>query len=185
VKPSGPEIFRFYRSLGLNLKQLYGQTEASVYITAQPDGEIRADTVGRPMPDVELKIADNGEVMYRSPGVFVGYNKNKQATAKTKTKDGWVNTGDAGFFDDRRAPQDHRPRQGCGPAQGRRLFPPKYIENKLKFFPNIKEAVAFGDGRDFDGDVPQYRPDRGGQLGRAQQHRLCQLSGTRRPSARL
>jgi len=94
----GPEIFRFYRSLGLNLKQLYGQTEASVYITLQPDGEIFGDTVGKPAPDVELKIADSGEVMYRSPGVFVGYFKNDEATASTKTPDGWVHTGDAGFI---------------------------------------------------------------------------------------
>ncbi|MFZ2102750.1 MAG: AMP-binding protein, partial [Oricola sp.] len=95
----GPEIFRFYRSLGLNLKQLYGQTEASVYISCQPDGEIRADTVGRPAPGVEIRIADNGEVMYRSPGVFVGYYLNDEATTSTKTPDNWVHTGDAGFFD--------------------------------------------------------------------------------------
>ena len=84
----GPEIFRFYRSLGLNLKQLYGQTEASVYVSAQPDGEIRADTVGTPSPGVEIDIAKNGEVLYRSPGVFVGYYKNDKATKETKTKDG-------------------------------------------------------------------------------------------------
>ncbi|MCB1507232.1 MAG: AMP-binding protein, partial [Hyphomicrobiaceae bacterium] len=95
----GPEIFRFYRSLGLNLKQLYGQTEASVYITMQPDGEIRADTVGVPAPEVEVEIAESGEVLYRSPGVFVGYYKNEEATRGTKTEEGWVHTGDAGFFD--------------------------------------------------------------------------------------
>ena len=145
----GPEIFRFYRSLGLNLKQLYGQTEASVYITAQPDGEIRADTVGRPMPDVEVRIADNGEVMYRSPGVFVGYNKDRQATAKTKTKNGWVHTGDAGFFDNEGHLKIIDRAKDVGKLKRGGLFAPKYIENKLKFFPNIKEAVAFGDGRDF------------------------------------
>jgi long-chain acyl-CoA synthetase len=95
----GPEIFRFYRSLGINLKQLYGQTEASVYITAQPDGEIHADTVGKPNIDVEVKIAENGEVLFRSPGVFAGYYKDPERTAETKTADGWVHTGDAGFFD--------------------------------------------------------------------------------------
>ena len=99
----GPEIFRFYRSLGINLKQLYGQTEASVYVTAQPDGEIYADTVGKPNTDVDIKIADSGEVLFKSPGVFAGYYKDPEKTAETKTPDGWVHTGDAGFFDPRPA----------------------------------------------------------------------------------
>ena len=145
----GPEIFSFYRSLGLNLKQLYGQTEASVYITAQPDGEIRADTVGKPSPDVEIRIADNGEVLYRSPGVFVGYYKNDEATKETKTKDGWVHTGDAGFFDKEGHLKIIDRAKDVGKLKNGSLFAPKYIENKLKFFPNIKEAVAFGDGRDY------------------------------------
>jgi long-chain acyl-CoA synthetase len=145
----GPEIFRFYRALGLNLKQLYGQTEASVYITAQPDGEIFADTVGKPNIGVDVKIADNGEVLFKSPGVFQGYYKDPEKTAETKTPDGWVRTGDAGFFDPKtghlkiidRAKDVGRLRDGS-------LFAPKYIENKLKFYPNIREAVAIGDGRD-------------------------------------
>ena len=145
----GPEIFRFYRSLGLNLKQLYGQTEASVYITAQPDGEIRADTVGRPSPGVEIKIAENGEVMYRSPGVFVGYYKNEEATRSTKTKENWVHTGDAGFFDNEGHLKIIDRAKDVGKLANGSLFAPKYIENKLKFFPNIKEVVAFGDGRDY------------------------------------
>lgn len=145
----GPEIFRFYRSLGLNLKQLYGQTEASVYITAQPDGEIRADTVGRPSPDVEIRIDESGEVMYRSPGVFVGYYKNDEATRATKTKDDWVHTGDAGFFDGEGHLKIIDRARDVGKFKDGSLFAPKYIENKLKFFPDIKEAVAFGDGRDF------------------------------------
>jgi len=144
----GPEIFRFYRSLGLNLKQLYGQTEASVYISAQPDGEIRADTVGRPSPDVEIRIEENGEVMYRSPGVFVGYYKNEEATRETKTNDNWVHTGDAGFFDQEGHLRIIDRAKDVGKLNDGSLFAPKYIENKLKFFPNIKEAVAFGDGRD-------------------------------------
>ena len=145
----GPEIFKFYRALGLNLKQLYGQTEASVYITAQPDGEISADTVGTPSPDVELEIADNGEVLYRSPGVFMGYYKNDEATRDTKTKEGWVHTGDAGFLDSNGHLRIIDRAKDVGKLNNGSMFPPKYIENKLKFFPNIKEAVAIGDGRDY------------------------------------
>ena len=145
----GPDIFRFYRSLGINLKQLYGQTEASVYITAQPDGEIDANTVGTPSPDVEIEIDDNGEVMYRSPGVFLGYYKNDEATRETKTQDGWVHTGDAGFFDDAGHLHIIDRAKDVGKLNNGSMFPPKYIENKLKFFSDIKEAVAFGDERDF------------------------------------
>ncbi len=145
----GPEIFRFYRSLGLNLKQLYGQTEACVYITAQPDGQISADTVGTPSPDVEIKVADNGEVLYRSPGVFMGYYKNPEATAETKTPEGWVHTGDAGFIDGDGHLRIIDRAKDVGKLNDGSMFPPKYIENKLKFFPNIKEAVAIGNGRDF------------------------------------
>lgn len=144
----GPEIFRFYRSLGLNLKQLYGQTEASVYISAQPDGQIRADTVGTPSPGVEIEIAKSGEVLYRSPGVFVGYYKNEKATKETKTKKGWVHTGDAGFIDGEGHLRIIDRAKDVGKLKDGSLFAPKYIENKLKFFPNIKEAVAFGDGRE-------------------------------------
>jgi long-chain acyl-CoA synthetase len=146
----GPEIFSFYRSLGLNLKQLYGQTEACVYVTAQPDGEIRADTVGRPSPDVEIKIDEKtGEVLYRSPGVFLGYYKNDDATKETKTADGWVHTGDAGFFDAEGHLKIIDRAKDVGKLKSGEIFAPKYIENKLKFFPNIKEAVAFGNGRDY------------------------------------
>jgi len=145
----GPDIFKFYRSLGINLKQLYGQTEASVYITAQPDGEIDANTVGRPSPDVELKIADSGEVQYRSPGVFLGYYQNDDATASTKTPDGWVYTGDAGFIDDNGHLRIIDRAKDVGKLNDGSLFPPKYIENKLKFFSSIKEVVAFGNERDY------------------------------------
>ncbi len=145
----GPDIFRFYRSLGINLKQLYGQTEASVYITAQPDGEIDADTVGRPSPGVEIEIAESGEVMYRSPGVFMGYYRNDEATAKTKTPDGWVHTGDAGFIDERGHLRIIDRAKDVGKLADGALFPPKYVENKLKFFGPVKEVVAFGDGRDY------------------------------------
>ncbi|WP_445503899.1 AMP-dependent synthetase/ligase [Microvirga sp. G4-2] len=145
----GPEIFRFYRSIGVNLKQLYGQTEASVYITMQPDGEIRADTVGRPAPEVEIRIADNGEVLYRSPGVFIGYYKDDEKTAETKTPDGFVHSGDAGFFDANGHLKIIDRAKDVGKMRDGALFPPKYVENKLKFYPNIKEAVCFGDGKDY------------------------------------
>ena len=144
----GPEIFRFYRSIGLNLKQLYGQTEASVYITAQPDGEIFAETVGKPCLDVELSVSDDGEILYRSPGVFMGYYKNEEATRDTVTAEGWVHTGDAGYLDSAGHLRIIDRAKDVGKINDGSLFPPKYIENKLKFFSNIKEVVAFGDGRD-------------------------------------
>ena len=147
----GPDIFDFYRSLGINVKQLYGQTEAAVFVTMQPDGEVKADTVGTPAPGVEIKISDDGEVSYRSPGVFEGYYKNPQATAETKTEDGWVHTGDAGFFDDDGHLKIVDRAKDVGKLNDGSIFAPKYLENKLKFFPQIKEAVTFGNGRDYAG----------------------------------
>ncbi|SLN43693.1 Long-chain-fatty-acid--CoA ligase FadD15 [Pseudoruegeria aquimaris] len=145
----GPEIFDFYRSLGINLKQLYGQTEASVFITQQPDGEVRSDTVGVASPGVEIRIAENGEVFYRSPGVFVEYFKNPESTADTKDPDGWVATGDAGFIEEATGHLRIIDRaKDVGKMADGRLFAPKYVENKLKFYPNILEAVVFGAGRE-------------------------------------
>ncbi|MEL7131851.1 MAG: AMP-binding protein [Pseudomonadota bacterium] len=145
----GPEIFDFYRSLGINLKQLYGQTEATVFITAQPDGEVRSDTVGVKCPGVELKIEPNGEVFYRSPGVFVEYYKNAESTADTKDAEGWVATGDAGFIEEDTGHLRIIDRaKDVGQMASGALFAPKYVENKLKFFPNVLEAVVFGNGRD-------------------------------------
>lgn len=143
----GPEIFEFYRSLGINIKQLYGQTESSVFIAIQPNGEVRADTVGKPAPGVEVKITEDGEVMYRSPGVFVEYFKSPEATAATKTPDGWVHTGDAGYFDSSGHLHIIDRAKDVGKLEGGAMFAPKYLENKLKFFPHIKEAVAFGHAR--------------------------------------
>ncbi len=145
----GPEIFRFYRSFGLNLKQLYGQTEAAVYVTAQPDGEIFAETVGKPSIGVDIRITKNGEVQYKSPGVFVEYYKNAAATRATKTRDGWVHTGDAGLFDSHGHLKIIDRAKDVGKLKDGTLFAPKYIENKLKFYPNVKEVVAFGDRRDY------------------------------------
>ena len=145
----GPEIFDFYRSIGINLKQLYGQTEASVFITQQPDGEVRSDTVGVASPGVELKIADSGEVFYRSPGTFVEYYKNAESTKSTKDAEGWVATGDAGFIEKDTGHLRIIDRaKDVGKMKDGSLFAPKYVENKLKFYPNILESVVFGDGRD-------------------------------------
>jgi len=145
----GPEIFSFYRSLGINLKQLYGQTEASVFITLQPDGVVRSDTVGVPAPGVEIRIAEDGEVFYRSPGTFEYYYKNEESTKSTKDPEGWVATGDAGFFDDETGQLRIIDRaKDVGKMADGALFAPKYVENKLKFFPNILEAVVFGNGRE-------------------------------------
>ncbi|MEZ5776271.1 MAG: AMP-binding protein [Hyphomicrobiaceae bacterium] len=145
----GPDLFSFYRSLGLNLKQLYGQTEAFLYVTAQPDGEIRADTVGPPAPNVEIRIAESGEVQFKSPGMFLGYFNDEARTAETLTTDGFVKTGDAGFFDQNGHLKIIDRAKDVGRLRDGTLFPPKYIENRLKFYPNIKEAVAFGNERDF------------------------------------
>jgi long-chain acyl-CoA synthetase len=148
----GPDLFTFYRSIGINLKQLYGSTETAVFVCLQPDHEVRADTVGVPIRGVEIKVADNGEILVKSAGLLKGYYKNPKATEEVLTADGWYHTSDAGFIDahghlkiiDR--VKDVGRIQG-GPNDGA-MFAPKYVENKLKFFPFIKEAVAFGDGRD-------------------------------------
>ncbi|MEE9454459.1 MAG: AMP-binding protein [Paracoccaceae bacterium] len=145
----GPEIFEFYRALGINLKQLYGQTEATVFITQQPDGEVRADTVGVPSPGVEVKVADSGEIFYRSPSTFIEYYKNPESTADTKDAEGWVATGDAGFFEDDTGHLRIIDRaKDVGKMSDGSMFAPKFVENKLKFYPNILEVVVFGNERD-------------------------------------
>ena len=145
----GPDLFEFYRSIGINLKQLYGQTEASVFITQQPDDGVDPDCVGVPTPGVEIRIDEtSGEVFYRSPGVFQEYYKSPEATAETKDAEGWVATGDAGFMDERSGQLRILDRaKDVGKLSDGSLFAPKYVENKLKFFANILEAVVFGDGR--------------------------------------
>jgi long-chain acyl-CoA synthetase len=145
----GPDIFSFYRSLGVNIKQLYGMTECSVFLCIQPDGAVKPEAVGTPVPGVEIKIAESGEVLYKSPGVFAGYYKDLAATAEAKRGDGWVRSGDAGFLgaDGQLRIVDRA--KDVGKLADGTLFAPKYIENKLKFFPWVKEAVAFGAGRPF------------------------------------
>src|SRR5438552_2749197 len=135
--------------VGINLKQLYGMTESSVFLCIQRDGAVKPDTAGAPIDGVEIRIAEDGEVLFRSPGAFQCYYKNPEATAAAKRPDGWVHTGDSGFFDaDGQLKILDRARD-VGRLRGGALFAPKFIENKLKFFPWIKEAVVFGDGRPF------------------------------------
>ena len=144
----GPDLFLFYRALGVNIKQIYGMTEASVFITVQRDGDVRLGTVGTPVTGVEIRLTEQGEVLFRSPGVFQGYYKNPDAPRQT-LEDGWVRTGDAGFLDHAghlviidRAKDLSRLADGT-------MFAPKYLENRLKFSPYVREAVCFGQERPF------------------------------------
>nr|WP_315463715.1 AMP-binding protein [uncultured Rhodoferax sp.] len=148
----GPDLFTFYRSIGINLKQLYGSTETAVFVCLQPDNQARADTVGIPCEGVEIKVAENGEILVKSPGLLKEYYKNPVATAEVLTADGWYRTSDAGFIDSHghlkiidRVKDVGRLKGG---AFNDAMFAPKYVENKLKFFPHIKEVVAYGDGRE-------------------------------------
>ncbi|MFO1269967.1 MAG: AMP-binding protein, partial [Rubrivivax sp.] len=148
----GPDLFTFYRSIGINLKQLYGSTETAVFVCLQPDHEVRADTVGVPIEGVEIKVADGGEILVKSAGLLKEYYKNPAATAEVLTPDGWYHTGDAGFLDGNGHLKIIDRAKDVGRLQGGAhdgaMFAPKYVENKLKFFPFIKEAVAFGDRRE-------------------------------------
>ena len=148
----GPDLFSFYRSIGINLKQLYGSTETAVFVCLHPDNEARADTVGVPIRGVEIKVADNGEILVKSPGLLKEYYKNPEATAEVLTSDGWYHTSDAGFIDSHghlkiidRVKDVGRIKGGANDGA---MFAPKYVENKLKFFSHIKEVVAYGDGRE-------------------------------------
>lgn len=144
----GPDLFTFYRSIGVNLKQLYGSTETAVFVCMQPDHQVFADTVGVPCRDVEIKLADSGEILVKSPGLLKEYYKNPQATAEVKDGEGWYHTGDAGFLDAHGHLKIIDRAKDVGRLANGAMFAPKYIENKLKFFPHIKEAVAVGDKRD-------------------------------------
>ncbi|HEX9819197.1 MAG TPA: AMP-binding protein [Methylomirabilota bacterium] len=144
----GPEIFVFFRALGINVKQLYGMTEASVFVAVQKDGDVRLDTVGTPMPEVEIKISETGEVLFRSPGVFQGYFKNPEATRQT-VEDGWIHSGDAGFLDAAGHLKIIDRAKDLGRLADGTMFAPKYLENKLKFSQFVKEAVTLGPGRPY------------------------------------
>jgi long-chain acyl-CoA synthetase len=143
----GPDLFIFYRSLGINLKQLYGQTETCAAVCVQPNGQVKPDTVGPPLPGVEVRVLDSGEIVLRCPGLFVEYHQNEQATREAKDAEGWYHTGDAGYFDGDGHLKIIDRAKDVGKLQDGTLFAPKYLENKLKFFASIKEAVAFGDAR--------------------------------------
>jgi long-chain acyl-CoA synthetase len=143
----GPDLFRFYRSIGINLKQLYGSTETCAAVCLQPDGEIKFDSVGKPAPGVEVKIAANGEVLVRGPMLLKEYYKRPDATAESIDGDGFFRTGDAGIFDDDGHLRIIDRAKDVGQLSSGAMFAPNYLENKLKFFPHIKEAVAFGHDR--------------------------------------
>ena len=147
----GPDLFTFYRSIGINLKQLYGSTETAVFVCLQPDHQAHADTVGIPIDGVQIRVADNGEILVKSPGLLKAYYKNPEATAEVLTADGWYHTSDAGFLDAQGHLKIIDRVKDVGRIQGGAndgaMFAPKYVENKLKFFPYIKEVVAYGDGR--------------------------------------
>jgi long-chain acyl-CoA synthetase len=147
--PLSPDLLNFYRAIGINLKQLYALTESAAVCTIQPDGEANAETMGKPITGVEVKVRENGEIVLRGPNVFKGYYKNDEATAGSKDAEGWLATGDAGFIDRNghlkvidRAKDVSRLNDGT-------LFAPQYLENKLKFSPYIREAVVLGSGRDY------------------------------------
>ena len=145
--PLGPEVFLFFRALGINLKQVYGQTETGV-TCVQRDDEVKLGTVGTPFPNVDMKLSDDGEVLVSGPTVFLGYYKNPEATAET-VQDGWLKSGDAAFFDqDQHLVVIDRAKDVTALANGTK-FAPQFIENKLKFSPYIKEAVAFGQDRPY------------------------------------
>jgi len=148
----GPDLFSFYRSIGINIKQLYGSTETAVFVCLQPDNEARADTVGVPCAGVEIKVADNGEILVKSPGLLKEYYKNPAATAEVLSADGWYHTSDAGFIDAHGHLKIIDRVKDVGRIKGGNfdgaMFAPKYVENKLKFFQHIKEVVAYGDGRE-------------------------------------
>ena len=147
--PLGENTFSFYRSIGINLKQIYGQTECSAYATRHHNGDARQDTVGPPCEGVEIRIADSGEILVKSPGNFAGYFKNPEATRETLTEDGWLRTGDAGIMTDDGHLKVIDRANDVGALNDGTLFAPQYIENKLKFFPYIREAVALGNARNY------------------------------------
>jgi long-chain acyl-CoA synthetase len=147
--PLGPDTFRFFRSIGVNLKQVYGSTETTGLVSLQPDTEANPTTAGRPVPGYEVKIGDRGEVLVRGAGIFKGYLKNDEATREVIDAEGWFHTGDAGYVDPRGHLVIIDRAKDVGAVKDGNPFAPQFIENKLKFSPYIREAMALGDGRSF------------------------------------
>jgi long-chain acyl-CoA synthetase len=147
--PLGPDTFRFFRSIGVNLKQVYGSTETTGLVSLQPSQEANSTTAGRPCPGIEVKIAERGEVLVKSAGIFRGYLKNEEATREVIDAQGWFHTGDAGFFDPRGHLVIIDRAKDVGTLRDGTPFAPQFIENKLKFSPYVREAVAFGDQQPF------------------------------------
>lgn len=144
----GPDLFRFFRSIGVNLKQLYGQTETCAYVCLQKNGRVQLDSVGEAAPGIELKIAENGEVLVKGVSILKEYYKRPDATAEVIDENGYFKTGDAGVIDQNGQLRIIDRAKDVGKLRGGAMFAPNYIENKLKFFPQIKEAVCFGHDRD-------------------------------------
>ena len=182
----GPDLFSFYRSLGLNLKQLYGQTEAFLYVTAQPDGQIHADTVGPAVPNVDMRIAENGEVLFRSPGMFIGYFKDDGQDRRGAHRRRLCEDGRCRLLRCQdRASEDHRPGQGRRAAQRRHAVCAEIHREQAQVLSQHPRSRCIRRRARLRLRHAQYRPHGGRQLGRAQQRGLRLLSGARRPSARL
>jgi long-chain acyl-CoA synthetase len=147
--PLGPDTFRFFRAFGVNLKQVYGSTESTGLVSLQPDAEANPTTAGRPCPGIDVKIGERGEVLVKSAGIFKGYFKNDEATREVIDAEGWFHTGDAGFVDPRGHLVIIDRAKDVGALRDGTAFAPQFIENKLKFSPYIREAVAFGHERPF------------------------------------
>jgi long-chain acyl-CoA synthetase len=147
--PLGPDTFRFFRSIGVNLKQIYGSTELTGLASLQPDGEADPNSAGRPCPGIEVRIGDRGEVLVKSPGIFKGYFKAEEATREVIDREGWFHTGDAGFIDPRGHLVIIDRAKDVGAMQDGTPFAPQFIENKLKYSPFIREAVCFGNERPY------------------------------------
>jgi len=157
--PLGPDTFRFFRSIGVNLKQVYGSTETTGLVSLQPDREANPSTAGRPVPGVEIKIGDRGEVLVERSTVLNGYFRNEAATKYAIDTDAWVRTGDAGFIDSRGHLVIIDRAKDVGALMYRTPFAPQFIENKLKFSPYVREAVAFGNDKPFVAAMIAIDPD--------------------------